>query len=49
MYEDNGFIVHFSNRQKVERLAKGFSVLSVDEFEEGKAPRKLFMVELRKN
>lgn len=49
MYEDSGFIVHFFNREKVEHLAKGYKILSVDEFEEGKLPRKLFRVTLRKN
>ncbi len=48
MYEVGGFIVHFFSRQKVERLAKGYEIVSVDEFEEGKLPRKLFRVTLRK-
>lgn len=48
MYENNGFIVHFFNYEKVERLAKGYKILSIDEFEEGKLPRKLFLVTLKK-
>lgn len=48
MYEVGGFIVHFFNREKVEQLAKGYKVLSIDEFEEGKLPRKLFRATLRK-
>ena len=48
MYEFGGFIVHFFNRQKVERLAEGYEIVSVDEFEEGELPRKLFRVTLRK-
>ncbi len=48
MYEDDGFIVHFFSREKVERLAKGYEIISIDEFEEGKLPRKLFRVTLRK-
>lgn len=48
MYEVGGFIVHFFTKEKVERLAKGYEILSIDEFEEGKLPRKLFRVTLRK-
>lgn len=48
MYEMNGFIVHFFSRGKVEDLAKGYDILSIDEFEEGPLPRKLFRVTLRK-
>jgi len=48
MYEVGGFIVHFLSREKVERLARGFRILSIDEFEEGGLPRKLFRVTLRK-
>jgi hypothetical protein len=32
----------------VERLAAGFEIVSVDEFEEGKLPRRLFRVTMRK-
>jgi ubiquinone/menaquinone biosynthesis C-methylase UbiE len=49
MYEVGGFIVHFFSREKAERLAEGFEILGVDEFEEGDLPRKLFRVTLRKN
>ena len=48
MYETGGFIVHFFSRQKVEQLSTGYDLLSVDEFEEGRLPRKLFRVALRK-
>jgi SAM-dependent methyltransferase len=48
MYEMRGFIVHFFSREKVNRLAQGYQVVSVDEFEEGELPRKLFLVVLRK-
>ncbi len=47
-YEVGGFIVHFFNRDKVELLAKGFKIVSIDEFEEGRLPRRLFRVTLRK-
>jgi hypothetical protein len=48
MYEVNGFIVHFFTREKVKPLAKGYEIISVDEFEEGELPRKLFLVTLNK-
>lgn len=48
MWEVGGFIVHFFNRGKVLQLAKGFEIVSIDEFEEGGLPRKLFRVTLRK-
>jgi hypothetical protein len=48
MYEYGGFIVHFFSRDKVERLAKGYEIVGIDEFEEGELPRKLFRVTLRK-
>lgn len=48
MYEVDGFIVHFFNREKVEFLAKGYEIINVDEFEEGELPRKLFVVTLKK-
>src|SRR3990172_128247 len=44
MYEVGGFIVHFFSREKVQHLAKGYEIVGVDEFEEGKLPRKLFRV-----
>ena len=48
MYEVGGFIVHFFNRQTIEHLAQGYDIVSIDEFEEGGLPRKLFRVTLRK-
>jgi SAM-dependent methyltransferase len=48
MYEVGGFIVHFFSREKVEYLARGWEILAIDEFDEGKLPRKLFRVTLRK-
>jgi len=30
-------------------LAKGYDIVSIDEFEEGELPRKLFLVMLRKS
>ena len=44
MYEMGGFIVHFFDRALVERLAVGFRLIDVSEAEEGKLPRRLFVV-----
>ena len=49
LYEMGGFIVHFFSQAKVERLARGFEILDVEEFDEGGLPRKLFRVTLRKS
>jgi hypothetical protein len=35
--------------EKVEHLAKGYQMVSIEEFEEGDLPRKLFLVALRKS
>jgi SAM-dependent methyltransferase len=48
MYEDEGFIVHYFSRDKVERLALGYQVLEIEEFEESKLPKRLYLVTLRK-
>jgi SAM-dependent methyltransferase len=48
LYENQGFIVHFFDRAKVDRLARGFEIVSVEEFEEGKLPRRLYRVTLHK-
>ncbi len=48
MYEVGGFIVHFFSPEKVPQLARGWEIVSIDEFEEGGLPRKLFRVTLRK-
>lgn len=48
LYESGGFIVHFFDRAKVEHLARGFELVGIDEFEEGKLPRRLFRVVMRK-
>lgn len=47
MFEIGGFIVHFFSRELVERLAPGYELLEVGEFEEGALPRRLFRVTLR--
>jgi len=48
MYEVGGFIVNFFDQAKVERVSQGYDLLSIDEFEEGGMPRKLFRVTLKK-
>lgn len=49
MYEMGGFIVHFFDRALVERLAAGYDLLEVAEFEEGALPRRLFRVTMQKS
>jgi SAM-dependent methyltransferase len=48
MFENGGFIVHFFDHPLVERLAKGFTILEVAEFEEGELPRRLWRITLRR-
>lgn len=48
MYENNGFIVHFFSRDKVALLAQGYQAAAVEEFTEGRLPRRLFRVTQRK-
>lgn len=48
LFENQGFIVHFFDRAKVELVTRGFELLGIEEFEEGKLPRRLFRVSLRK-
>jgi len=40
--------VHFFGRELVQRLARGFELLEVVEFEEGDLPRRLFRVTQRR-
>lgn len=44
MYEVGGFIVHFFDKEMVEKLSEGFRILQLNEFEEGRLPRRLFLV-----
>ena len=48
LYENGGFIVHFFSEEKVRQIADGFNVCNIENFEEGKFPRKLFRVILKK-
>ena len=47
LYQNDGFIVHFFSKDKINQISKGFQVLEVENFEEGKLPRKLFKVILK--
>ncbi len=44
LYENDGFIVHYFSEEKVNSLLKGFKNITLEKFEEGKFPRKLFFV-----
>ena len=48
LYENDGFIIHFFSKDKVNQLSKGFKVLNIEKFEEGKFPRRLFLVKNKK-
>ncbi|MCC6178976.1 MAG: methyltransferase domain-containing protein [Chloroflexi bacterium] len=48
LYEMGGFIVHFFSPEKIQRLARGYEIVEVDQFEEGGLPRRLSLVMLRK-
>jgi hypothetical protein len=49
IYEIGCFVIHFFSKEKVGHLAKGFEIVSIDEFEEGPLPKRLFRVTLRKD
>ena len=42
--ENDGFIIHFFSKDKVNQLLNGFKNLKIENFEEGSFPRKLFIV-----
>jgi len=48
MWEMNRFVVHYFSEEKVERLADGYEIVSVDEFEESDLPKRLYRVVLRR-
>jgi SAM-dependent methyltransferase len=43
-----GFVVHFFGRETVKRLAKGYQIVDIEEFDETQLPRKLYLVMLKK-
>ena len=49
LYENDGFIVHYFSEEKVHSLLNGFKNISLEKFEEGKFPRRLFFVVNEKN
>ena len=49
LYENDGFIVHYFSEKKVNSLLNGFRNISLEKFEEGTFPRKLFFVVNEKN
>ena len=49
LYENDGFIVHYFSKEKVNSLLKGFKNILIEKFEEGAFPRKLFFVVNEKN
>ena len=48
LYESDGFVVHFFSEDKIRKLSEGFDILSIESFEEGAFPRKLFKLILKK-
>ena len=48
LYENDGFIVNFFSKEKVRKISDGFNIINIENFEEGKFPRKLFRVILKK-
>jgi len=48
LYENDGFIIHFFSEEKVKQTSDGFNIINIERFEEGKFPRKLFKVVLKK-
>jgi len=48
MYETGGFVVHFFDRALVDRLAAGYELVDLAEFNEGELPRRLYRVAMRK-
>jgi len=45
---EGGFIVHFFAEEKVAHLSEGFKNLCIEEFEEGRLPRRLWFVVQKK-
>lgn len=48
-WETGGFIVHFFDRALIDRLGSGFEILQLADFEEGRLPRRLAAVTMRKH
>ena len=48
LYENDGFIVHFFDKEKINQISKEFKIENIFELHEGSFPRKLFVVTQRK-
>lgn len=48
LYRIGGLVVHFFTARKIRQLAKGYAILGLERIEEGRLPRDLFAVTLRK-
>ena len=46
--QNDGFIINFFSKKKIENLLVGFSNMKIDRFNEGDFPRKLFIVQNQK-
>ncbi len=44
LYENDGFIVHYFSEEKINSLLNGFKNISLEKFEEGTFPRKLYFI-----
>lgn len=43
-----GFVVHFFSEETAKRLAKGYEIMDIEEFDETRLPKRLFLVILKK-
>lgn len=48
VYQVDGFVVHFFDEEKVRRLVAGYDLVDIRRMQEGRLPRDLFVVTLRK-
>ena len=48
LYQNDGFIVHFFSLDIIKKLSTGFEIISINEFEEGNFPRKLYLTIMKK-
>ncbi len=48
IYENDGFLVHFFSDKKIRYISKNYNIENIEKFNEGKFPRKLSMVTLKK-
>jgi len=48
IYEMNGFVVHYFDKNRIRQLAKGFKIVRIERCEESSLPRRLFRVIMKK-